>query len=210
MKKSYALFDLDGVIADTEPQYDIYWERVAQQYGLASDFHKTIKGTPLTAIMSNYFGHLTQEQRDDIVQGCDDYEAQMQMLAMPGTLEFMQRLKDAGIKMGLVTSSGEAKVERVIKEFGLDRFLSTIVTPKRITRGKPDPMCYELGAKDLGATPNECVVFEDALTGIAAGKGAGMKVVALSTTFPREKLEIVADLVLDSLADCTAEEFMNW
>lgn len=210
MRKTTALFDLDGVIIDTEPQYDKYWLETGHKYGLPDDFPQRIKGTTMASILDRYFGQYTKEEQRAIEQDCIDYEADMPIYPVEGTLEFMKSLKEAGVKMGLVTSSGEAKVKRVISLLGLDELLTTIVTPARILRGKPDPMCYQLGAKDLGAEPEECIVFEDALTGIAAGKGAGIKVVALSTTFPKEKLEEVADIVVPNLKGFTADDFFGW
>jgi HAD superfamily hydrolase (TIGR01509 family) len=183
------LFDLDGVIIDTEPQYDIFWKATGEKYQLGiENFEKVIKGTILPNILSRYFYRFSEEEQQSIVRANQAFELEMDILPVPGALEFLEEAKEAGIPMGLVTSSDDRKIEYVFSKLPIRRYFDTIVSADRITHGKPDPMCYLLAAQDLGVTPANCYVFEDSFNGIRSGNSAGMKVIGLSTTNPEESI----------------------
>jgi HAD superfamily hydrolase (TIGR01509 family) len=204
-----ALFDLDGVIIDTEPQYDIFWEKTGDDYHLGiENFEQLIKGTTLPNILTNYFAHLSDKELKELEATLHAFELQMDMIPVPGALEFLAELKKWGIKLGLVTSSDNEKMEVVFEALPLKDYFDTLVTADRVARGKPDPMCYLLAAKDLDIFPENCYVFEDSLNGIAAGNAAGMKVIALSTTNPVVSIRDKARIVIpDFLPEhCRAKE----
>ena len=183
INKPAFLFDLDGVIIDTEPQYDIFWKATAEKYQLGiENFEKVIKGTTLPHIFSRYFSHFTDETHRKITVANQTFELEMEIIPIAGALAFLERTREAGIPMGLVTSSDDRKIEYVFSQLSIRQYFDTIVSADRITRGKPDPMCYILAAKDLGISPDNCYVFEDSFNGIKSGKAAGMKVIGLSTT----------------------------
>ena len=192
MKNNTALlFDLDGVIIDTEPQYDIFWKKTSEDYQLGiKNFERVIKGTTLPNILAKYFSHLSEKDRQDIIDSVYVFESQMDMTPVPGALEFLAELKKSGTKTGLVTSSDDVKLAAVFRKLPiLKEYFNTIVSANRITQGKPHPMCYLLAAEDLNVNPQDCTVFEDSFTGIAAGNAAGMKVIGLSTTNPAESIQ---------------------
>ncbi|MCL2650224.1 MAG: HAD family phosphatase [Candidatus Azobacteroides sp.] len=206
-KKIYALFDMDGVIIDTEPQYDIHWKAIGKKYRPDIEgFEKIIKGTILPDILNRYFSHLSEEEIASLKQIHDEFERNMSYPEIPGAVAFVRSLREAGIPTGLVTSSGEEKVSSVDKAYHLNKLFDTVVTAQRIKEGKPDPMCYLLAAEDLGANPSDCVVFEDSFAGIQSGIAAGMKVIGLSTTNARESLldkvyEVIPDFSNYTLND---------
>jgi HAD superfamily hydrolase (TIGR01509 family) len=184
------LFDLDGVIIDTEAQYDVFWKKTAEKYQLGiENFENLIKGTTLPNIIAKYFSHLPEAQQKEVETTNRAFDVQLEMHTIPGALEFLAKLKKAGAKMGLVTSSDDTKLEHVFHELPIKQYFDTIVSADRITRGKPDPMCYLLAAQDLGVPPEDCFVFEDSFNGIQSGNAAGMKVIGLSTTNPAESIE---------------------
>ncbi|WP_029904463.1 HAD family phosphatase [Prevotella sp. 10(H)] len=191
MKKiTCALFDMDGVMLDTESQYDIFWKDAGKRYGIdIPNFEKVIKGTTLPNILKKYFSEFTKEQLDILVEEIDKFEQQMVYPEIPGSIAFVNSLKALGMKVGLVTSSGITKLKEVYKVKHFDTLFDTIVYDARITHGKPAPDCYLLAAKDLGVNPEECVVFEDSFAGIESGLAAGMTVIGLSTTHPAEKVK---------------------
>ena len=86
----------------------------------------------------------------------------------------------------------------------------TIVTADRITKGKPDPMCYLLAANDLNVSPADCIVFEDSFAGIQAGTDAGMRVIGLSTTNPEETLKNKVYEVIPNFVQITFEDYLRW
>ena len=164
-------FDFDGVVADTEPLYDIFWRQVAEKYHIGiPDFPAKIK------------------ELGKITRACDEYEETMDFPEVKGAVRFLHMLKTKGYRVGLVTSSYRIKIERALKLMDIEKVFDTIVTADRITSGKPDPMCYLLAARDLQVDPGECVVFEDSFSGIQAGTVAGMRVIGLATTNPEEAI----------------------
>ena len=183
------LFDLDGVIIDTEPQYDIFWKDIAEKYQLGiENFENIIKGTTNTEIISRYFSRFPEKTQQKIAKDYQAYELKMDIIPVPGALEFLESAKKHGIKMGLVTSSDDCKVEYVFGRLPIRSYFDTIVSANRITRGKPDPMCYLLAARELKTAPENCYVFEDSFNGIQAGNAAGMKVIGVSTSNPAESI----------------------
>jgi len=183
INKTAFLFDLDGVIIDTEPQYDIFWKATAEKYQLGiENFEKIIKGTILPNILSRYFSHFSEKTQQEIAVANQTFELEMDIIPVAGSLAFLEDAKKAGIPMGLVTSSDDRKIEYVFSRLPVRQYFDTIVSADRITRGKPDPMCYLLAAQDLSLSPENCYVFEDSFNGIKSGNAAGMKVIGLSTT----------------------------
>ena len=201
-KRRVALFDFDGVVADTEPLYDIFWEGIAEKYHIdVPDFTSKIKGITLQHIYYTYFAACSTDETDRITSAISDYERDMKFPEIPGVVEFFSFLKQYGYRLGLVTSSSMAKMQIALKKMGLESVFDTLVTADRITVGKPDPMCYLLAAADLQAQPDACVVFEDSFSGIQAGKAAGMRVVGLATTNPREAILEQVDAVIPDFQD---------
>jgi HAD superfamily hydrolase (TIGR01509 family) len=195
------LFDLDGVIIDTEPQYDKFWNKAGKDYNSGiENFEKVIKGTTLPHILSRYFSHLPEDKLKELEAVSHAFDLQLEMTTIPGALEFLAESKKAGIKTGLVTSSDNEKLESVFRKLPVRQYFDTVVSADRITKGKPDPMCYLLAAKDLNISPENCYVFEDSFSGIASGNAAGMKVVGLSTTNPAESIR---DKVWKEIPDFT-------
>jgi len=205
-----ALLDFDGVIADTEPIYDIFWNAMGKKYNLGDHFAAKIKGTIMPNIMKTYFSNLSEEEQNSILKASTDFEKDMPFPPMPGSLEFIDMLKSQGVKLALVTSSDDNKIKRLITALHFEKTFDTIVSADRITLGKPNPMCYLLAAKDLSMKPADCIVFEDSFAGIAAGNAAGMKVVALSTTNSAESLEGKAWKILPNLKGISFEEYCRW
>lgn len=206
-----ALFDFDGVLVDTEPIYDIFWNEASERYSLGiENFAQIIKGTTLTHIMDTYFSGHPEEFREMVVRESTEYESNMPLPPMPGAFEFLQLLKDNNVRMGLVTSSDLKKVNRAMDIHNLSGMFDTIVTADRITRGKPDPMCYLLAASDLQVAPEECLVFEDSFAGIQSGTDAGMRVIGLSTTNPVETLTDKVHQVIPNFEQITLEEYGKW
>jgi HAD superfamily hydrolase (TIGR01509 family) len=189
MKEICVLFDLDGVLIDTESQYDIFWRKTAGDYHLGiENFEHKIKGTTLPNILSTWFSHFSQEEQAELCRKSREWESQMTFPPIPGALEFIDELRRQSVRMGLVTSSDDEKLKHVFAALHLNGVFDTVVSADRITKGKPDPMCYLLAAADLDVAPAQCIVFEDSFPGIAAGTAAGMIVVGLSTTNPEETI----------------------
>lgn len=197
-----ALFDMDGVMIDTEPQYDKFWRQAGKEYCTGIDnFEKIIKGTTLPNILAKYFTHLSDEERKSLIKSLDEFELNMTFDEIPGSVDFVKKLKGEGLKVGLVTSSTDSKLLCVNRKLHFDKLFDTVVSATNVTQGKPNPECYLLAAQRLGVSPKNCVVFEDSFAGIDAGKSAGMTVIGLYTTHPKDDIE--AKQVLKAIPDFT-------
>lgn len=195
-----ALFDLDGVLIDTEPVYSTIWSDIERHFPTGvENFPQAIKGTTLPNILDKYF---RKTDHAAIIEMLHKAEDNMEYPLFPATIPFLEKLKAAGIPAAIVTSSGDKKMNRIFETYpGFRDFFGSVVTDSRVKLGKPNPDCYLLGAADLGIDAKDCTVFEDSFNGLIAGRAAGAKLVALATTNPAEKLREYTNLVVDSLAD---------
>lgn len=190
------LFDLDGVVFDTEPQYSVFWGGVCRQYHPEQPgLENVIKGSTLDQIYHKWFaGPLTKEQAG-ITERLNEFERQMRLDYVAGFTEFCTELRRRGIRTAVVTSSNRPKMENVYRQHPeFTRLMDAVLTSEDFERSKPDPDCYLKGAARFGVEPSECVVFEDSFNGLKAGRAAGMAVVGLTTTNPREEVARWSDL----------------
>ncbi len=206
-----ALFDLDGVLIDTEGIYTQIWTDIESHFptGIAN-FAYVIKGNTLPRILDKYFRH---EDHAAIKIMLKEHEDSMPYPVFPGVMEFLHFLKEKEVPMAIVTSSGDAKMELIRRRN--PEFMAcfdALITDSKVEHSKPHPDPYLKGAQALGVAPEQCVVFEDSYSGLQAGRAAGAYVVALSTTNPADTLTDKADLVVASLCDLlTTEGFCdNW
>ncbi len=202
------IFDVDGVVADTESLnarasvmmfqqlYGVevqpedfrefvgtgderYVEGVAEKYGVQIDTEDAVERRRVS------FFALLEEQP---------------LPAMPGVMEIVRTARDSDdVLVAIATSGNRDKQFPVITGTGLELdWFDAVITGDDVTKKKPDPEIYLITAERLGVPPNECVVVEDAPAGVAAAKSAGMACVAVTSSVDREKLR-EADLVVDSL-----------
>ena len=191
-----ALFDLDGVIMDTETQYGIFWNRTGKELLGMDDFGRTIKGQTLNHIISHFDG--ASKSKDEIIEELYEYERNMSYDYIPGADIFMKELHAKGIPMAIVTSSNDAKMVNVRKAHPeLWELTDAILTSEHFSKSKPDPECFIKGMEILGGRPEETYVFEDSIHGINAGRAAGAKVIGLATTNTREAIVHLCDQVID-------------
>ena len=129
---------------------------------------------------------------------------------VPGVSGFMKELRDNGVKIAIVTSSNEKKMSNVYSAHPeLKGLVDRILTAEMFTRSKPAPDCFLLGAEVFGTVIDNCVVFEDSFHGLQAGKAAGMKVVGLSTTNPKEAIIDKCDIVIPDFTDFTYSDVIS-
>ena len=155
--KKVALFDLDGVVFNTEPLYTAFWRTVfARHYPNEPQLATSIKGQTLTWIYERYFADKPDLQ-NEITAELNAFERDMKFEYVLGFEGFIAQLHQLNIKAAVVTSSNKRK---------------------------PDPYCYLLGASYFGVKPTECVAFEDSINGFKSVKLAGMPLVGLATSNP--------------------------
>lgn len=194
------LFDLDGVLIDSESEYTRIWQEIDRRYPTGiDDFAIKIKGQTLPEILGKNY---PPELHGAVTDALNSMEQVMRYEMLPGAAEMLSELRRRGLGAVLVTSSNDMKMRHLREEQPeLESYFTDIVTADRITRSKPDPEGYQLGARLLGARPSRCVVFEDSAQGVRAGRAAGAYVVGLTTTLPASMLEPFADMLVGTLAD---------
>jgi len=193
-----ALFDLDGVVFDTEPLYSKFWGTQCREFhpehpGLENE----IKGQTLDQIFDVWFCCPLEEKRDLVTRRLNDFEAQMAFVYVPGFERFVSRLREQGTKTAVVTSSNHAKMECVYRQHPEFKSLfDAILTSEDFEYSKPHPDCYLKAAARFDLKPAECVVFEDSFNGLKSGRAAGMRVIGLATTNRVEDIAPLCDEVI--------------
>ena len=200
MQRSIALFDLDGVILDTEGSYTAFWDDYGSRHFSEKDFGVKIKGQTLVKILGDYFPE--ENERKAITDAINDFERNMSYPFVPGVENYIKSLKSNGIRTAVVTSSNLLKMENVYRcHPGFREMFDMILTSEDFSESKPSPYCYLKAMRLFGAGPEDCVVFEDSLAGLQAARASGSFVTALTTTNPEEVVRNYADLVIRDFND---------
>ncbi len=198
-----ALFDLDGVVFDTEPQYTVFWGNQCREFhpehpGLEHE----IKGQTLDQIFEAWFNGALAEKRPIITARLDRYEQEMDYAYVKGFEQTIASLRHHSVKTAVVTSSNRQKMENVYQchsEF--KGFFDAILTSEDFDHSKPHPDCYLKAAARFGVDPADCVVFEDSFNGLRAGRAAGMTVVGLATTNAPERIAPLCDTIIKDFSE---------
>ncbi|MFH8444071.1 HAD family hydrolase [Streptomyces sp. NPDC018026] len=195
------LFDNDGTLVSSLASVRRCWTRWAVEYGITAERFGQVElhGRPAAEIAADLLpaevvaeavARIEQLEVEDVPGGG--------VHLLPGTRDFLDALP--ADRWAVVTSATRRLAEARLDAVGI--LPKTLVAADDITRGKPDPEPYLLGARALGVDPADCVVFEDAPAGLQAGRAAGMRTVALATTHPAGELD--ADLVVTDLSALSA------
>ena len=190
--KQAVIFDLDGTLVDSMWMWkDIDIEFLARYgYECPEDLQKAIEGMSFseTAV---YFKErfalpieLDEIKRIWTEMSIDKYRNEVHI--KPGAGEFLHRLKERGVALGIATSNGRDMVDAVLGSLGIEALFDNVTVGCEVANGKPAPDIYLHVAGLLGVRPENCLVFEDVPAGILAGKRAGMEVCAVEDAFSRE------------------------
>lgn len=193
-----ALFDLDGVVFDTEPQYTQFWGCQCRLYHPdRPGLEHVIKGQTLVQIFDRFFSGDLEKERPVITRRLDEFELTMRFDYIDGFREFITFLRSHDIKTAIVTSSNKVKMAVVYDRHPeFIELFDAILTSEDFEHSKPDPDCYLKAAARLGCDRSECVVFEDSFNGLKSGRAAGMLVVGLATTNPIEAIKPLCDIAV--------------
>jgi beta-phosphoglucomutase family hydrolase len=210
--KRGAVFDWDGVIINSASQHEQSWERLAKECNkvLPENHFKRGFGMKNDVIIPELLGWSTTPTEIRILSLRKEaiyreIVLEQGMHALPGVEIWLRRLKDAGIPCVIGSSTHRENITTMLKVLAFEEYFAEIVTAEDVKRGKPDPEVFLTAAKKIGVEPEGAVVFEDALVGIAAAQAAGMRVVGVATTEPREKLAH-ANWVVNQLDELSVEQ----
>lgn len=204
-----ALFDLDGTLVDTEGQYTEIWGGISRKH--RPDIPRLeyiIKGTTLTQILSTYFPD--KEVQQEVVRELDEREQRMTFEFFPGALDFIHDIRSHGVKCAIVTSSDKKKMDIVRRQIpGFDSLFDRVLMSEDFAASKPNPDCYLRGAAAFGLDITECVVFEDAFTGLEAGMASGIYTIGITTGNSREQIQDKCDHVIDTFEGMHYEQVVE-
>lgn len=198
-----ALFDLDGVVFDTEPQYTVFWGTQCREFhpehpGLEHE----IKGQTLCQIFDAWFSGPLAAKQPLIVERLNVYERQMDYEYVAGFRDFVTCLRRQGTATAVVTSSNREKMKVVYEKHPEFKDLfDAVLTSEDFERSKPDPDCYLKAAQRFNLQPVDCTVFEDSFNGLKSGRAAGMTVVGLATTNSAEQIRPLCDRVISDYTE---------
>ena len=180
------LFDCDGIIADSEAHWNQIDREHLAAYGVAAydgQLKEHVIGTGFTRAINYYRAHFGIEAPlDEMIAHRTDVAAKFyaeQIPIYPGTRETLEHCRDLGLKMAVATSSVGRLIRPFLQRHDIEKYFDFVVTGEQVENGKPHPDIYLKAAAGVQTEPKNCLVIEDALVGLQAGRAAGARTVAL-------------------------------
>lgn len=186
METKAVIFDMDGLLIDTEP----VWRRVQIEVFGRLGLHLTeeqcaaMMGVRIAEIVDEWYasrpwaGPGPSEVTGEIIEGVIRHVLD-EGVPNPGTIRALQEVDDAGLPIGIASSSSEELIEAVVQRLQIGQYVSVVCSADNEERGKPDPAVYLAAARALHTAPQECVALEDSPNGVLAAKAAGMYCIAV-------------------------------
>ena len=213
MASQGVLWEMDGVLVDTGHFHHQAWSETLSVCGMPfnhelfrSTFGMNNAGTLTTLLGQRPAPELLAEISDRMEQRFRQ-AMRGRVQPLPGVLDWLKRLKDAGFQQAITSSAPPANIEALVDELGLHSYFDTVVSGFDLP-GKPEPTLFLEVARQLEVPPERCIIVEDAIAGVEAAKRAGMRCVAVTTTNPAEALQ-AADVVVERLDILPAEPFQR-
>lgn len=189
------IFDMDGVIAHTNPYHSIAFREFFKKRGLApteEEFAQHMYGKSNSYILSHFlkrsiFGEELEKlefEKESLFR--EIYKEHIKEIE--GFSQFTDNLLQDGFQLGVATSAPRANLDLVMGNLGFEPKMNSILASENVTHHKPDPEVYLKSAKNLNVQPENCVVFEDSFSGVTAAINAGMKVVGVLSSHTKEEL----------------------
>jgi beta-phosphoglucomutase family hydrolase len=205
-KATGVIFDMDGVLVDTEPIHMLIEKQIFEEIGIDVDdsYHETFVGRSSKEmwmeIVEKFGLEMLPEQL--VARKKEAYITYLGTLpAMPvieGVEALLSDLALKGKKLALASSSGMSNIRFIIERSGLDKYFDVVVSGQDLPRSKPDPAIFLLAAKKLGVLPKDCVVIEDAYAGVKAAKSAGMACIGFAPQMMYGQNLSMADTIISS------------
>lgn len=202
-----AIFDMDGVLFDTEVLYQECWHELAAEHGVTLDdgFKKAICGTSgelMRRVIEKYY-HVADSTK--IIEGCQsklNEKLSRNVPMKPGVREILEAFRAHNMKIAVASSSRRSRIENNLDKSGLACYFDEIVCGSDVANGKPAPDIFIAAANALGYDPKECYVFEDSANGVKAGHAAGSFVIMVPDQIqPDEETTACCDKICDNLLE---------
>lgn len=203
------IWDLDGVVIDSEEDHKKAWQRLARETGkeFTDEQFAATFGWRNDAIIPTVWGVVSKTELQELADRKETYYrdyVRHTATFLPGSQELMSALHDAGYPQALGSSAPIANIELVKEVLGLDRYINAFVSGETVTHGKPAPDIFLKAASELGIEPVHCLVIEDAVAGVAAARAGGMYSIAVAYGRKLPGLQ-VATLVVKDLTEVSVE-----
>lgn len=207
-----ALIDIDGFLINSEHLYLEANKRYFKQFNFefTEELHRQGTGKKFNKWITTVFP--TDKSGEEILKERNVVFfdlARKKLELLDGAKELLEMLHK-NFKTALVTSTERSYIDLIFEKTGIAGYFDILVTGDMVSHGKPNPECYNLAAQKLGVTASECLVFEDAPSGILAGKNANMKIVAVPSPYVKgDEAFQKADVVVDTLRDINLEKIIS-
>jgi len=216
------IFDFDGVIVDTEPLHFKAFQRILVPLGLGfswQDYVDTYMGFDDRDAFLEAFAAHDRTLAADALQSLVERKAQIfqtviqdGIAAYPGVTELIQKLHHSRVPLAISSGALRSDITPIVQQLGIAHCFDVIVTADNVTKSKPDPESYRLASEQLhslaGTSPDRTLAIEDTPAGIAAAKGAGLAVIGLTNSYPKELISD-ATVIIDSLEELIPFTFLQ-
>lgn len=208
MKPFALIFDMDGVIVDSNPYHKIALRQFCKKHGRDlsdQELIEKIYGRTNKEWLTNFFGALPEKQLQAYAEEKEDLYRQLfkhDITPVKGLVPFLELLDHHQVARAIGTSAPQSNVVFTLSKTGTQKYFDIILNDTFVTHSKPHPEIYLKCAQALGLPNAQCIVIEDSLSGVEAGKSAGSKVIGITTTHTREELAHT-DLVIDDFSSLT-------
>jgi|SRR5690606_18242180 len=202
MKNFAAIFDMDGVIAHTNPYhakaFEVFFDRHKISYN-EQQFEQHMYGKHNSYIFSHFFGRKIfgeellslEDEKEGLFREIYKSEAK----SLPYLQEFLTDLKEHDFKLGVATSAPRANMDLILDALAIRPFFQSTLGSENVSLHKPHPEVYLKSAANLGVDPQHCMVFEDSFSGVTAGLNAGMQVVGVLSSHKQEELPVCTSYI---------------
>jgi len=205
MTKNLAIiFDMDGVVVDNIPYHKKAWNKFMTKHGFKySDkyFDTYINGETNEEILTKLFGKkISKSEIEKYINIKENFYRKTyspHIKPLPGLLKFLKKLKTENIPIALATAAPQENVDFVLKKTKTKKYFSVVVDSKDVKNGKPHPEIFLKASKKLHTKPDNCIVFEDSILGVKAGKRAKMKVIGVLTSNTKKELHQADNFIND-------------
>ncbi len=188
------VFDMDGVIVDNGKYHKLAWGEFCKRHKISfseEKFRTVFFGRTNDEVLPDLFScGLSHKEIEEFGNEKEVIYREIyrpELIAAPGFIQFLNELKKNNVPVGVATSAPKENVDFVLEGLGIISLIDIVVDDSMVSKGKPHPEIYLMTASLLNSSPENCVVFEDSLSGTQAAYDAGTKVVAVTTTLPAEE-----------------------
>ncbi|MCD4795789.1 MAG: HAD family phosphatase [Candidatus Cloacimonetes bacterium] len=202
------IFDMDGVIIDSEPIYHKVEKKLFKRLGIkiSEDEHYSFVGMSMDLIWEKILSkNKLKLNKEELIKLHTDnmigsFQNEEKLTPLPDLIELIERFIDNDFKIALASSSSGILIDIILKKLEIKKFFEVIISGEDVENGKPFPDIFLLTAKHLGIKPSECLVIEDSKNGVSAAKKADMKCIGFQNSNSGMQDLSVADMIIDNFS----------